>query len=254
MIREAAIQAKVPFLNIVQAGDGEPSWRLPTAHELRWLAYTTLAYGGRGLSYFVYWGSATYGGLYKDGRKTPLADAASQLNHELAALSPALMRLDSIGAYHTSPIPQGADPIPNSSPVRIIGSGEFVLGLFGNKGKPSAFMIINRDYRASADAVVEFPAGIASLDEFDPSSKRWRRFDTVEGRARIPLQPGDGRLFRFSTKDESAVPLDGRAGIDDARSKQSYSHRFVASRSHCASVDRPLRRQSDPIKSRIPSH
>jgi len=55
LIRQAAQEANRPFLNIVQACNGEKVWRLPNAAEMRWLAYTTMAYGGRGISYFVYW-------------------------------------------------------------------------------------------------------------------------------------------------------------------------------------------------------
>ena len=40
---------------------------------MRWLVYTTLAYGGKGISYFLYWGPKAYGGLYQDGVRTPLA-------------------------------------------------------------------------------------------------------------------------------------------------------------------------------------
>jgi 2-isopropylmalate synthase len=49
--------------NIIEASIIEPSWRLVNKNELRFLVYTTLAYGGRGISYFLYWGPKSYGGL-----------------------------------------------------------------------------------------------------------------------------------------------------------------------------------------------
>ena len=73
LIREAALEARKPFLNIIQASTVEPSWRLPDAGELRFLAFTTMAYGGRGISYFLYWGPKSQGGLYQDGKPSPLA-------------------------------------------------------------------------------------------------------------------------------------------------------------------------------------
>jgi len=199
MIRQAALDAGLPFLNIVQTSDGEKVWRYPTGDELRWLVYTTLAYGGRGLSYFVYWGSASYRGLYADGKPTPLAPEAAKLNGEIAALSPELMALESLGAYHSEPVPRGAEAMPADAPVQIVGKGEFVLGLFGTGGRVTAFMLVNRDYREAAAARIKLARGTRGLQEFDRAKRAWEGYavaaqpDTVT----VELQPGDGRLFRL---------------------------------------------------------
>lgn len=72
LIREAARKANIPFINIIQSCTFEKNWRQPTAEELRWQVYTTLAYGGRGISYFLYWGPKRYGGIYQDGKQRKL--------------------------------------------------------------------------------------------------------------------------------------------------------------------------------------
>ena len=56
LIRDGGLEAGKPFLNIIQANTIEKSWRLPNAQEMRFLVFTTMAYGGRGISYFTYWG------------------------------------------------------------------------------------------------------------------------------------------------------------------------------------------------------
>ena len=56
LVRDAAIEAGKPFLNIIQASLVEKVWRLPNPAETRFLVFTTMAYGGRGISYFTYWG------------------------------------------------------------------------------------------------------------------------------------------------------------------------------------------------------
>ena len=48
LVRQIAEQRGVPFLNIVQAATWCPSMRIPTSDEVRYLAYTTLAYGAKG--------------------------------------------------------------------------------------------------------------------------------------------------------------------------------------------------------------
>ena len=45
---EAALAARKPFLNNIQADTIEKSWRLPNPQETRFLVFTTMAYGGRG--------------------------------------------------------------------------------------------------------------------------------------------------------------------------------------------------------------
>ena len=54
LIREAALGAGLPFLNIVQACTWSPSMRVPTPDEMRYLVYTSVAYGAQGISYYVY--------------------------------------------------------------------------------------------------------------------------------------------------------------------------------------------------------
>lgn len=99
MIRQAALDINRPFLNTIQANTIEKIWRLPSATEMRWLVFTTMAYGGRGISYFTYWGPKSYNGLYQDGQPAPLLKEVAALNHEIVKFGPALMELDSIGAY-----------------------------------------------------------------------------------------------------------------------------------------------------------
>ncbi len=51
LIRQAAEKAQLPFLNIAQTWTWTPSMRVPNADEMRYLVYTTLAYGAPGISY-----------------------------------------------------------------------------------------------------------------------------------------------------------------------------------------------------------
>ncbi len=202
MIREASLSAGVPFLNIIQACTIEKSWRLVNADEMRFMVYTTLAYGGRGISYFLYWGPAAYGGLYQDGVRTPLADVVAALNREIESLSPVLMKLESLGVYHSGSLPRGTQAIPESCPVRIENGADCVVGLFGAGSRSEDFMLVNRSYRTETPVRVRVPAEARTCEEWDRNTKGWRG---VPGWQRtlpwtVTLAPGDGRLFRWSTK------------------------------------------------------
>jgi hypothetical protein len=205
LIRMAAQEAGVPFVNIVQAGNGEPSWRVPTPEEMRWLIYTTLAYGGRGLSYFTYWNWR--GGLYADGKPSPLVQPVAALNREMAKFGPELLTLDSLAVYHTAPLPYGTEAIPATAPIQVVGQGRFVLGLFGKSAQPSAFMIVNRDYEHSAEAVLKIALPGSQLQELDRRAGGW--FNAARlGKDRMfktQLAPGDGRLFRIGGRNQPLV-------------------------------------------------
>jgi len=198
MIRQTALEAHRPFLNIIQADTIEKTWRLPNTNEMRWLVFTTMAYGGRGISYFTYWGPPEYNGLYVDGKPMPLLSAVAALNHEIVRFGLALMELNSVGVYQTAPLPYGAERVPTGAPVQIKGKGEFVLGLFGKDSQPTAFMIVNRNYKQpiKATAIVSIPG--RTLQELDRGSGLWVRRQSLHGKRilKLKLAPGDGRLFR----------------------------------------------------------
>jgi hypothetical protein len=200
LIRSAALEAGKPFLNIIQADTIEKNWRLPNTSETRWLAFTTLAYGGRGISYFTYWGPAAYNGLYVDGKPAERLPAIVAQNHELAHLGAAMMKLKTVGVYHTAPVPYGAEPLPAEAPVQVRTGGEFVIGLFGMTDRTEAFMIVNRDYRNGSEAVLDLKRDRARVEELDRATGRWSKLAKL-GRneaLHVKLSPGDGRLFRWS--------------------------------------------------------
>lgn len=200
LIRLAALEAGKPFLNIIQANTIEKSWRLPNADELRWLVFTTMAYGGRGISYFTYWGPKSYNGLYQDGQAMPLLQPVVALNKEIEKYGPALMELDSLGAYHTAPLPYGAEAMPKHGSVQIVGPGGFVIGVFGRNGRPSSFMIVNRDYRQKQTATVRVLIPGRKLQELDRKTGEWTRGETLNRKRimEVKLARGDGRLFRVA--------------------------------------------------------
>ena len=175
LIRLAALEARKPFLNIIQANTIEKHWRLPNATEMRWLVFTTMAYGGRGISYFTYWGPPAYNGLYVDGKPSSRVADVAALNAEIAKFGPALMKLDSVAVYQTGRLPYGAEAIPAESPVQIIGSGEFVLGLFGKGQVPNAFMVVNRNYRQASTAALKVTLRGTQWQELDRTTGKWSK-------------------------------------------------------------------------------
>ncbi len=231
-VREAAVQHGLPFMAIVQACSWTKRRRIPTGEELRWLAYTTLAYGAQGVSYYVYGYRGHDGGMMNlaDGSPTSLYWAASHINREFAAIAAQLQPLASLAAYHVGMQPPGAAPRPKDSPFRIEPpvpekpypatrpsragwpvrfSSEpvqgYLIGLFGKNGKATHALVVNLDYRTYAGRgwprreeflkpTRRFLAGPGPLETFDPKTGRWKPAEG--GRVRLALPPGAGVLAR----------------------------------------------------------
>ena len=119
MSRRAAKEADVPLLNIVQACSWTPVRRVPNDDELRYLVYTTLAYGAQGISYYVYCHPGHTGGMaLADGTPTPIYHALKTLNREFVAIAQELQPLKSLGVYHAGMRPPGTVPLPVDAPFR----------------------------------------------------------------------------------------------------------------------------------------
>jgi len=210
MIREASQAAGVPFLNIVQACSWTPVRRVPKGDEMRYLLYTSLAYGAQGISYYVYCCAGHTGGIANpDGTPTALYDALRTLNREFVAVADELGELKSVGAYHLGMLPAGAIPLPPEASFRldpplpempyqnlqrVRGA---VLGFFGDRtdrtdpSPPTHVLVVNLDYEQPLETSL---VAAGRLESFDATTKAW----SVAGRERaaLHLPPGGGQLFR----------------------------------------------------------
>jgi hypothetical protein len=210
MIRRAAQDAGVPFLNIVQACTWTPSMRVPTPDEMRYLVYTTLAYGAQGISYYVY-SCAGHTGMIAnaDGSPTVRYRALKTLNREFVAIAAQLQPLCSLGVCHAGMQPPGTEPVPPEAVFRIdppLLAMEFkppqpaqgiLLGYFGpdaKRGKPDRpthVVVVNLDYQTEAGVAL---VGPRKLQLFDATTVTWNRSDGR--RLALRLRPGEGKLVR----------------------------------------------------------
>jgi hypothetical protein len=101
IIRAEALRAGIPFMQIILATPF-PGVRDPSAADLRYQVYTTLAYGAKGISYFTYAvpdSSFGDGLLDRQGVPTSKWYAARDINWEVRRLGPWLLGLRSTGVF-----------------------------------------------------------------------------------------------------------------------------------------------------------
>ncbi len=192
LIRRAALETGKPFLNIIQACDSpSEGWRGPGESEVRWLTYTSLAYGAQGISHFRY-----DTGFWKDpATPLPLYWAVSQMNRDFVALATELQPLVSIGAYHCDQVPQGGQALPPASRfVPDPPSQNLLLAYFGKSPRrPTHVVVVNLDYHKAASTTLTGPG---PMEQFHAPTRTWS-VPSKDGRVTLDLPPGGGLLLRL---------------------------------------------------------
>lgn len=195
LIRMAALEAGKPFLNIIQTCDSpSEGWRGPGEHELRWLTYTSLAYGAQGISHFRY-----DVGLWKDPNDPttplPLYWALCQINREFVAIATELGSLKSLGAYHCGTLPLGGQALPPKSVfVPEPASQEVLFGYFGKSARrPTHVVVVNLDYKGAATTTL---VGPGPMEVFHAPTGSWSG-GSGSSRLKLDLPPGGGALVRL---------------------------------------------------------
>ena len=204
MVRRKAVAEGIPFLNIVQACTWSPAFRAPNEAQLRYLHYTTLAYGGQGISHYVYSHPGhTPGVVDAEDRPTPVYGWLKTLNRDFSAIAGQLRSLRSLGAYHAGMLPPGAEPLPKDARFTLdppLAETEFkplkpvtgaLLGTFGRE-KASHVLVVNLDYETEKILHLRGPG---PLEVFDPATGKW---SATGGRAaELQLAGGAGKLVRL---------------------------------------------------------
>ena len=208
MIRRTAQAARLPFLNIVQAASWAPTVRVPQADEMRYLVYTTLAYGAEGISYYVYCCAGHAGGIANaDGTPTALYATLKGLNREFVAIARELQALRSTRVYHAGMLPPGAEPLPDQATFTLdppLPLADFraqrpvkgaLLGCFGPPKKGSVrethVLVVNLDYQAEATLGLRGPG---RLEVFNATTGQWSRVNN--SRVSLDLPRGGGKFVR----------------------------------------------------------
>lgn len=102
-VRRVAKKYGRPFWNIVSSNQIRKQTTIPSPTNLAFQAYTTLAAGGRGVSWFRYYqGGYAYAPIDNAGKKTLTWRYLQAINHQLRTLGPIINGLTSTGVFFSS--------------------------------------------------------------------------------------------------------------------------------------------------------
>jgi len=194
--RDAALKARIPLLVWMESNTNEKSFNahLPppddNATKIRWSVFTSLAYGAKGVQWFL-------GSTNED---------VANLNAELSALGPTLVRLESQHVFHTSAVPREGQRLPESS-WYFTDAEDLLIGEFASPGEPDAsyLLIANKSIDHDVDAVFELRRReVSKVEEINKQSagRTALPMQRQAGATRVPLHfaAGDGRLIRVEAR------------------------------------------------------
>lgn len=160
-IRSAAQKAGIPFWNVILS-NSHFNYMEPSDATLSLQAYSTIAYGGRGIEYFTYFspkvGNFRLAPVDQFGHRTATWYMLRRLNNQIRELVPWLIKLHSTGVYHSAPLPEGAAPVAQSPLIKQVRATtfesppvppEYLIGEFrDNEGHPF-LVVVNKSLKYS---------------------------------------------------------------------------------------------------------
>jgi hypothetical protein len=194
-MRSVAVEHNIPFWNIVLS-NSHFVYRVPTRSDFRFQAFTTLAYGGRGLAYFTYFtpavGNYRMGPVDQFGNETPTWYSMQIVNLQIHQLGPTLLKLKSTKVYHLGEVPDGCQGPPEGSLVAPFEVGDFLVGEFEHEDGSTYVMIVNKDMTDSVHCEPTFNVETTRVQVVSPYSGRLHNY----GGEYQWLAAGQGVLLR----------------------------------------------------------
>lgn len=194
-IRALALRHRLPFWNIVLS-TAHYDYRVPTDADFRFQVYSTLAYGGRGINYFVYFGRTWLphlSAISTNGQRTEVWYRMQAVNRQVLRLAPTLLKLRSDAVYHFGKPPTGCSGPPPDSLVSGVNHPDFMAGDFTHRDGSRYVMLVNKDLTWSHVCEPQFRAPPRKLRMVCPETGRLVPF---EG-ARRWIPAGGGVLLKL---------------------------------------------------------
>jgi hypothetical protein len=198
-MRTAAKKYNLPFWNIILAV-AHFHYREPTAADLRFEVFSSLAYGARGIVYYTYFAPkvGNYRGAAVDqfGHATPTWANLQNVNLQIQNLAPTLLKLTSDEVYHFGKAPSGCHSPETNSLVTGL-DGNFAVGDFTHVDGTRYVMIVNENLLTSVPCSPQFRYVPKSVNFISPYTGKTEPFEGEQ----TWLAPGAGVLLKLSNDE-----------------------------------------------------
>lgn len=202
IIREAAMEANIPFWVFVETCSFNSANRVPDEADLLWQVNTALSYGAKGIQYFTGVlpsdGAEIFTGAMfdRDGNRTEVYDYVKRANTQIKAVDEVLMCSISKGIIVTGTSPWGTESyIPEQDILSTYGSiasiaaAHVITGCFDYNGA-EAYYVTNNSVVAEDSVTVTFSSEVTGYAVLGGVKTQFSGTSVT-----IPLDMGEGALI-----------------------------------------------------------
>ena len=194
-VRRVALAHGLPFWNIVSSNQIRSFTTIPSPANLQFQAYTTLAAGGRGVSWYTYYGGGySYAPVDSTDYLTLTWHSLREVNRQIAVIGPVMNRLTSTGVFFTPPPPADGLPVlPGKLVSEAVSDAPMMTGEFTDETGAGYVMAVNLSLERSARFSLK-PGAPRTLEFLSAEDGSWRPMDSSAG---LWLTAGQGVLVRL---------------------------------------------------------
>ncbi len=200
--RNLGLEYKIKTATYLEAvGFNGVGMRQPASSEIVWEANTALAYGYKQLSYFTYWQPTnrsedfTQGVMKADGTKSDRFDSLKQLNSEVHALGPTLMKLDAKEVYLNGQT-WGQQGVPTDFFAHAPSGNNLTLSYLRDRVSGRNYlMVVNNNASASQSFALQFDPMIGSVQKVSRSTGELSSNALSGNQVNLSLAAGQAELF-----------------------------------------------------------
>lgn len=177
-VRRVAQRHHIPFWNIVLS-NAHFNYADPSPAGLRFQLYTTLAYGGMGISYFTYFSPATcnyrLAPIDQFGDKTPTWDMLRHVNLQLHNLGSVYIKCKSVNVFHHEDDTVKTRALHASRFLSELKGGNLLVGEFEGPHKQPFVMVVNKSLQHSLHFHVRFKksGSIRMINPYNGRNEPW---------------------------------------------------------------------------------
>ena len=206
-VRRVSQKHRLPFWNIVSSNQIRKTTPIPSPANLAFQAYTTLAAGGRGVSWYKYryHRGYAYSPIDAAGRKTDSWHYLRTVNHQVKTLGPILNRLRSTGVFFSSPPPVDfLPPLPGAIVTEVESAASIrvpsavrppvMVGEFVDSDGGAYVMIVNLSLEKSTNIKLKTATEYKNKEVISATDGRPSPLDEDNG---LWLVPGHGALIKL---------------------------------------------------------
>lgn len=206
VVRLLGLKYKIATSCYLQSIGSSIGLRRPNANELRYSAYTNLAYGIKLPVWFTYWtpiGSTekfTNAIVDVEGQKTDLYEPFKQLNKEMKQLGKTLIKLDATEVFHAGvEIPAGSRRTPAGFIWKTENEDDpLLIGHFVNPADQRIYiMVVNKSLTAAQSFTFKTGSGVSNVKELSKTDglEKATAYQAAAHTLTTEFLPGEGRLF-----------------------------------------------------------